>query len=358
MSTAQREKISGLLLGQAVGDALGLPREGLSPSSGLWLYGKPPLRHALFFGRGLTSDDTEHACLTASALLAQPDDVHAFARSLAWGLRGWLLGLPAGIGWATLRSTLKLWVGVPPEFSGVYSAGNGPLMRATVLGACLAHEPEKLAAYVGAATRMTHSDPQALEGALAIALAAAEALRHPPGRDLEPLALLSRLSGVINDKKLLEMLGVVERHLRAQSTAAEFAAELGLRDGVTGYVHHTAATALFCWLRWKDDFRSAVTESILLGGDADTVAAITGALAGASLGEQAIPDEWLSELREWPRSMTWMKSLAGRLGDVFILGRPSPGPLPLFWPGILIRNAFFTLCITAHAFNRLRLIAK
>jgi hypothetical protein len=50
-------------------------------------------------------------------------------------LRGWLLSLPAGIGFATLRAILKLWLGFPLNRSGVYSAGNGPAMRVAVIGA-------------------------------------------------------------------------------------------------------------------------------------------------------------------------------------------------------------------------------
>src|SRR5262245_13547063 len=92
--------LAGVLLGTAVGDALGLPREGLSPRRAPRLYGAPPLRHRFLFGRGMTSDDTEHTCLVAQALLRHPDDVSRFARSLGWGLRWWFAGVPAGIGLA------------------------------------------------------------------------------------------------------------------------------------------------------------------------------------------------------------------------------------------------------------------
>src|SRR5579863_7691961 len=102
-------QFAGVLLGTAVGDALGLPREGLSRRRARRLFGDPPLRHRFVLGRGMTSDDTEHACLVGQALLCAPDDPERFARSLAWRLRFWLLGLPAGIGSATLRATLKLW---------------------------------------------------------------------------------------------------------------------------------------------------------------------------------------------------------------------------------------------------------
>jgi hypothetical protein len=62
----------------------------------------------------MLSDDNEHTIFVAQALLAHPDSAERFARRLAWALRGWLLALPAGVGWATLRAIVKLWCGVSP----------------------------------------------------------------------------------------------------------------------------------------------------------------------------------------------------------------------------------------------------
>src|SRR5438128_2167041 len=81
------DRIAGVILGTAVGEALGLPREGLSRRRAARLFGDPPLRHRFLFGRGMVSDDTEHTCMTSQALLHAADDVDAFARSLAWRLR-------------------------------------------------------------------------------------------------------------------------------------------------------------------------------------------------------------------------------------------------------------------------------
>lgn len=62
--------LAGSLLGAAVGDALGLPYEGLSPRRAARLLG-PPDRHRLLGGRGMVSDDAEHACMTAFARLSR-----------------------------------------------------------------------------------------------------------------------------------------------------------------------------------------------------------------------------------------------------------------------------------------------
>src|SRR5262245_1534245 len=157
----REDVLAGVLLGTAVGDALGLPREGLSPRRAARLYGVPPLRHRFLLGRGMASDDTEHAALVAQALLRHPDDAECFARSLPWGLRWWFAGLPAGIGQTTLQACVKLWLGFSPARSGVFSAGNGPAMRSALLGVQLGHDRAKLRAYVEASTRLTHTDPKA-----------------------------------------------------------------------------------------------------------------------------------------------------------------------------------------------------
>src|SRR5262245_5586296 len=155
------DRIAGVILGTAVGDALGLPREGLSRRRARRLFGDGPLRHRLVFGCGMVSDDTDHGCLVGQALLEAPMDAGKFARSLARRLRWWLAGLPAGVGLGTARAIFKLWCGWPPERSGVWSAGNGPAMRAALIGACLANDPEKITNFIRASTRLTHTDPRA-----------------------------------------------------------------------------------------------------------------------------------------------------------------------------------------------------
>src|SRR5581483_3062750 len=89
--------VVGAILGTAVGDALGLPYENLSRRRGVRLLGEPD-RHRFFFGRGMVSDDTEHTCLVAQALLASGGDAERFSRQLGWRLRWWLLSLPVGLG--------------------------------------------------------------------------------------------------------------------------------------------------------------------------------------------------------------------------------------------------------------------
>jgi ADP-ribosylglycohydrolase len=125
----------------------------------------------------MVSDDTEHTVMVAQALLVSPRNAIAFQRELSWRLRWWFARLPAGVGLATARSCMKLWLGFPADRSGVFSAGNGPAMRSAIIGVFFAHEPQLRRDYVKAATRLTHTDPKAEVAALAVAEAAAVAAR-------------------------------------------------------------------------------------------------------------------------------------------------------------------------------------
>lgn len=121
------------LLGTALGDSLGLPSEGMSRSriAKRW---KGPLEQRFLLGRGMLSDDTEHTIFVSQALLGCGGDPKVFQRKLAGKLRWWFAGLPAGIGLATAKAIIKLWIGFPTGRNGVFSAGNGPVMRAPILG--------------------------------------------------------------------------------------------------------------------------------------------------------------------------------------------------------------------------------
>ena len=171
------DKFRGLILGTAVGDALGLPAEGMKPQKIKHL-GWTNWRHRFFFGKGMVSDDTDHTFFVTQALLSNSIDPQKFKRSLAWKLRWWLLGIPAGIGFGTLRAILKLWFFVPLDKSGVWSAGNGPAMRSAIIGARFSDNSDRLNEFVKSSTELTHTDPKALTGALAVSYAASLAFSN------------------------------------------------------------------------------------------------------------------------------------------------------------------------------------
>jgi ADP-ribosyl-[dinitrogen reductase] hydrolase len=274
----------GTLLGTAVGDALGLPAEGLSSQriKSRWPQG---WKHRFLFNFGMVSDDTEHTVLVAQALIAAPRDSIAFQKSLARGLRWWFARLPAGVGLATARACIKLWLGFSPNRSGVFSARNGPAMRSANIGVFFADDAERRREFVRAATRLTHSDPKAEIAANAIAEAAAYAVR----KNQPVTAFLSKIEGLSEDIEWRTLIHRLREAFAANEPVEMFATSLGLEDGITGYAYHTVPVALYAFLRNPKSFELALKSALDCGGDTDTVGAITGALAGTSLRPTCFP---------------------------------------------------------------------
>jgi ADP-ribosyl-[dinitrogen reductase] hydrolase len=334
----KRNAISHCLLGGALGDALGLPAEGLNAKriARLW---RGVWGHRFVFGKGMVSDDTEHAVMTALSLIKQGSDPDAFAQDLARRLRWWFAGIPAGVGMATARSAIKLWCGVSHSRSGVWSAGNGPLMRAPVIGVHFANDSENRDKFTDASTQITHVDPRALESARLIAKAATLAADGIQ----DALVILDSLERQIESDEMKVRFPLLRSGLTSGIEVGAFADSFGRRPGfVSGFAPDTAAVALFAWLRHRGDYRTTVTSVIAAGGDTDTVAFVAGSLAGIDVGKDGMPADWVAGLRDWPLSGTRLS----RSDAMDHFRYPN-------WPLSLVRNAYFLLIVLTHAFRRL-----
>ena len=339
--------VMGCLLGTAVGDALGLAYEGLTPQRAERLF-PDQTRYHFFFGKGMVSDDTEHACMTAQALIEARGDVALFARCLSRHLRFWLLGLPAGVGFATLRAISKLWSGVSPERSGVFSAGNGPAMRSALLGVCYGHDETTLTAFVRASTRLTHTDPKAYWGALAVALAAHCSCT---AKVVDGAQFYDRLKTLLAAEPVAEFLELIKAAVKSAQTGQPtkaFALTLGLKKGVTGYMYHTVPVVIHAWLSQPQDFQAALAAILACGGDTDTTAAILGGIIGSRVGKHGIPPQWRDDLWEWPRTVAWIERLGRQLAET---NETKALRLPVY--GVLLRNLVFLVIVLAHGFRRL-----
>ena len=348
--TLKTEAIIGCILGTAVGDAFGLPWEGLSRQRQGRINSRLT-RYHFFFGKGMVSDDTEHTWMVAQSLVVSGGDVRRFTKALAWRLRWWLVALPAGVGFATLRAIAKLWLGFSQ--SGVFSAGNGPAMRSAIIGVCYGSDLPKLQEFVRASTRLTHTDPKAEYGAMAVAIAAdcASQKRVISGKDYYQILEKSLPDEAIEFLHLIQQ--ACDSVTQGQDTPT-FALQLGLGKGVSGYIYHTVPVVIHAWLTHRTDYRQGVIEIVRCGGDTDTTAAILGAIMGAGVGENGIPESWINDLWEWPRTVVLMRDLGYRLGQVCDRGTPGPPvPLALYGIGIIPRNLFFLVVVILHGFRRL-----
>ncbi len=380
-----RERVRGLLIGTAVGDSLGLPTEGLSPCRRAKLF-PGPWRQRFLPNWGMVSDDTDHTVFVAESLLVAPNAPRRFRANLAGKLRSWLLTLPPGIGWGTLRAILKLWLWIPPPYSAVYSAGNGPAMRAAPLG--ILDDLTQVAEFVHHSTILTHRDPRAEVGAQAIALCAHLALRMPPNAP-PPEKLAQQLAALApKDMEWQQRVLQMKQGWRSEQPAQQFAQMTMGGTGVSGYVYHSVPMAIYCWRRYWGDFETALSAALDGGGDTDTVGAMTGALVGAQVGVAGIPTDWVSQIYDFPHGISHLRYLA----DALVNQRERPPRswisllwrIPIFWlwtvpiwwlnaflmlslrlsfpllsslfwrwPLLVIRNLFFLLIVLSHGIRRL-----
>ncbi|MEE8575294.1 MAG: ADP-ribosylglycohydrolase family protein [Thermodesulfobacteriota bacterium] len=346
-----KDSIIGCVLGTAVGDALGLPYEGLPRKRQFRLY-KDINGYRFFLGRGMVSDDTEHTCMVAEALIEAGGDSSLFARSLARRMRYWLLTLPAGAGLGTLRAVIKLWLGFSPEKSGVFTAGNGPAMRSAIIGVACGDDYGKLKEFVRASTVITHSDPKAYYGALAVALAAHMSSKGQDVYSLDYLEALTELLAGVGAEEFLALMNTMTASVRMGEKSCDYAATtLDQAEGVSGYIYHTVPVAIHAWLSCQDNFKTSLRWVIRLGGDTDTTAAILGGIIGARIGKEGLPPALLEGLMEWPRSVRWMEKLGETLADALPTGKPAKPPT-LPFPAVICRNLFFLLMVLLHGFKR------
>jgi len=344
-----KESIIGCLLGTAVGDSLGLCYEGLSKRRQRKMFSQID-KHRFFFNKGMISDDTEHTIIISRAIIKSGGSLSRFLRNISWSFRFWLMGLPAGTGMATLKSCLKLCVGFSGENSGVFSAGNGPEMRSAIIGVIYGHDPDKMKEFVRASTRITHTDPKAEYGALAVALAAymASCKNNSSSKYYENLRNLLNGEG----EEFLKLVKKAKDLAPSGKTIEFFAETLGLEKGISGYIYHTVPVVLYGWFKNPEDYKESILEIIRCGGDTDSTAAILGAITGAGVGEKGIPSEWIENLKEWPASVEWMRKLGEVMYDFSTDNKARPVPkLNFFF--LLLRNIFFMFLVLSHGFRRL-----
>lgn len=177
-------------------------------------------------------------------------------------------------------------------FRGQGSMGNGSAMRVAPLGAYFADDLAQCAAEARASSVVTHTHPEGVVGAIAVAVAAAAAwqLRHNS-----------------NPESHREFFEMVLHHtpesrvrrgiLLASTTAAEIPVADVAKALGNGSLVTAPDTVPFClWMaaHHLDRFVEALGKTIGAGGDCDTNAAIVGGIVALSTGRVGIPNEWLA----------------------------------------------------------------
>jgi ADP-ribosylglycohydrolase len=336
------DRLAGTLLGTAVGDALGLPAEGMTAARIARRFG-PVERYRLLGQTGFVSDDTEQSALVAQSLARHPDDPSACAAAFRRSLLGWFCRLPWGVGLATVRACGRIALGLRP--SGVPSAGNGAAMRAAIVGVFLREDPAARAHFGRLLAEVTHRDGRAVAGALFVAdLAAACACAAP---DADRRELFAAARAAVAEPSLAAALDCAAALAARGVTTLEAARELR----TSGFVLHTVPYAACCFLLLGDRPLPALSQAIRAGGDTDSFAAVLGAWLGALHGEAGPPRDLVERLHDGPFGPTHLRALARCLAAI---REGKPAAVPGFSaPAALTRNLCLLPVVLAHGFRRL-----
>ena len=292
---AAEDRFVGCLLGLAIGDALGMPFEGMPAGVIARYHGRvTDLRPGRGLGAGQFTDDTQMAICIAESIVARGrvDPADVAERFVAW-FEG---GDVRGIGGACLEGILNLRRGVPWWESGKrgrWAAGNGAAMRIAPVGLLDCRDLERLRKDVHDVSIITHRNAEAVAGAQAVAYAVAKLATGKAN----PSALLDEVVAFIGRCEVARSLARAKELLAADTPTAEALAVLG----TSGYVVHTVASAFYCFLRTPRNFERTVIAAVMGGRDTDTVAAIAGAISGAHNGVGGIPKRWLEGVEDAER---------------------------------------------------------
>jgi ADP-ribosylglycohydrolase len=297
-----------VLIGMAIGDALGMPYETCKPDD-------PRLRawngqyegsdyHKLQAGQ-FTAATQMAVALTTSIVLASgyKSDLAAAA------YMDWYRRAPRGVGGTIKRAMERLITKESHTHSGRYEPGetwidNGVSMRIAPLGALYAHTspPSKLLMAVEEDAAITHNHPDAIYAASAVALAVAHATRERRTGVLGTvLQILASTPARTRAPRLMHRLS----ELLLELTRGTLPAELFDADDAIGI----SAMALYI-ADATGSYEDAVATAIRMGGDTDTRAAIVGAIVGAAYGLEAIPEPWFQGVEERKQLMLLDAALA------------------------------------------------
>lgn len=280
-----KDRLLGSFLGLAIGDAVGTTvefcaRDTFEPVTDM--VGKGPFN----LPAGYFTDDTSMALCLAESLIEHPqlDRNDLLSRFSKWYREG--VNSPTGrcfdIGGTTSFAIVN-WekTGSVLNNTDTWDAGNGSIMR--LAPAVIKYHTDSARAIATAIMQgeTTHGSVEASDGC-----------------DLLARVLLTAY--VTDDKNAV--FNIDAQNHWADSVKNILNTLDVSRDEVksSGYVIHTLHAALWCFKN-TDNFRDAILLATNLGGDADTVAAVTGQIAGAYYGMSGIPITWLDKLYETER---------------------------------------------------------
>jgi len=293
-SDAFSDRALGAFIGLAAGDAVGTTVEFKPRGSFKRLHdmvGGGPFGLA----PGQWTDDTSMAVCLAESLIAFPElDPHdLMARFEAWMTRG--VNSPTGtcfdVG-VTTGSAIRRFQRNGEPLAGPVdpnSAGNGSIMRLSPVVLRWWRQPTEAERIAALQSRTTHGATEAVDACALLARALCGLITGEGKAALQS-----------DDPAWSPKIRMIGQGAYRDKTEREISS--------SGYVVHTLEAAFWVIDR-ADDFETATLAAANLGDDADTVAAVTGQLAGALWGHSGIPQHWRERLHDHERLLTLGKTL-------------------------------------------------
>ena len=325
----------GALAGLALGDALGMPTQAMSPEQIRAVYGRitglvdgdASQPYAPGMPAGSVTDDTEQALLIASLLLrgraSSSGRVALNAVEFAHALLAWedsmiRRGSLDLLGPSTKAALERVRAGEDPLTVGGEGTTNGAAMRVTPIGIAVSTEdPEAFAEAVWSSCRVTHATRQGFQSAALVAAAVSMGIDAARSPSLDLRSLLWKALTYVDSLPERgawtpdpDVVAATRRAMQLAANPASSSLECLVEQVGTSVASAHAIPMAFALLA-RDPSPRALLDAANLGGDTDTIGAIAGAILGAAFGVEVLPADSLSMIEEV--SHLGLSSVAGEL---------------------------------------------
>lgn len=312
----------GALAGLALGDALGMPTQAMSPEQIRAVYGRitglvdadASQPYAPGMPAGSITDDTEQALLVASLLVrgrgSSSGRVALNAVEFAHSLLAWEdsmieRGSLDLLGPSTKAALERVRAGADPLSVGGAGTTNGAAMRVTPIGIAVSTaDPEAFAEAVWSSCRVTHATRQGFQSAALVAAAVSLGIDAARSPSLDLRSLLWKAVTYVDSLPERgawapdpDVVAATRRALELASTPPLPSLEL-LAEQIGSSVASAQAIPMAFALLARDPSPRALLDAANIGGDTDTIGAIAGAILGATVGVEVLPADSLSMIEE------------------------------------------------------------
>ncbi|WP_202320592.1 ADP-ribosylglycohydrolase family protein [Archaeoglobus neptunius] len=297
------KKFRNCITGIAVGDALGMPAEGLLREAVKQIYGEIRDFFPSPYGdlkEGEWTDDTEQMMILASSIL---ETTYFNPEDFAEKLKTWFLSTESRrIGPSSTRAISNLLSGIPWSRAGVMSDTCGAAMRVAPVGLVYHFSFNLVEKYAELSAIVTHRGTAAVGGAIAVAIGIACNLLDFSEEEMlsEVLKRVDPVDSLLAEK-IKYAYEIADKEL-------DFAVE---KLGNTMSALDVVPMAFYAFFS-GENFEDSLILAANAGGDSDSIAAICGALKGAAGFD--IPDRWLGKIKDREK----LEELANRLYDLHI----------------------------------------